>query len=349
MRRRSALVALALLCLAGLLLAACGGGDDDASNGGNGNGDDSSATTAADGSEPIGAGKDDPFVAQVASYELVANEDQRFLAALAGNGTGRVVSFGAVDLEFFYLGTRTQPVDPPQAKFEAKAAFFPVAGQGDANTATQPGPREARPSEGVGVYAADKVRFDTAGLWGVRVKATIGGKPIQASSAFEVVAESQLPFPGKPAPRTDNPTTGAAGIAPTAIDSRAKDGEAAPDPELHSTSIKAALDAGKPTVVVVSTPVYCVSQFCGPITDSVGKLATTYGDRVAFVHIEVWQDFEKRIVNPFAAEWISPKNGVGDTQEPWVFLVGSDGIVKQRLDNVVGDQALADAVASIAG
>ena len=336
---------LSLVAVLGLLLAACGGGGD---------GDEQTGadptTTQPEGSEPIGSGKDDPFVAQVASYELVANQDQRFLAALAGNGTGKVVSFGSVDLQFFYLGTRTQPLDPPQAKFETKAAYFPVAGQaGAADAATQPGPREARPSEGVGVYAADVVRFDAAGHWGVRVKATIGGKPIQASSAFEVVAESQLPFPGQPAPRTDNPTAGAAGVDPEAIDSRAKDGHPPPDPDLHSTSIAAALAQQKPTVVVVSTPVYCVSQFCGPITDSVAKLVPTYGDKVAFVHLEVWQDFEKKVVNPAAREWISPKNNVGDTKEPWVFFVGGDGIVKQRYDNVVGDAALEQAVKELAG
>ena len=341
MRRPARAVPTTVLAvILALLLAACGGGgsDDDGQ---------STGTTVPKGSEAIGSGKDDPFVAQVASYELVADQDQRFLAALAGNGTGKVVSFGSVDLEFFYLGTRTQPIDPPQPKFETTAAFFPVAGQ-DSDAATQPGPREARPSEGVGVYAADKVRFDEAGLWGVRVKATIGGKPIQASSAFEVVAESQLPFPGQPAPRTENPTTGAAGVDPEAIDSRAKDGSQPPDPELHSTSIAAALAQNKPTVVVVSTPVYCVSQFCGPITDTVSRLAKQHGDKVAFVHLEVWQDFEKKIVNPAAQEWISPRNNVGDTKEPWVFLVGGDGIVKQRFDNVVGDAALAQAVEELA-
>ena len=329
-----------------LVLAGCGGGND---GNGNGTGDASgdSTTTAEDGSEPIGAAKDDPFVAQIASYELVANQDQRFLAALAGNGTGRVVSFGAVDLEFFYLGTRTKPLDPPEAKFTTSAAFFPVAGQ--EIDATQPGPREARPSEGVGVYAAEKVRFDAAGFWGVRVKATIGGKPIRASAGFEVVAESQLPFPGSPAPRTANPTAGAAGVDPESIDSRAKDGAAPPDPELHATSVADALAQGKPTVVVVSTPVYCVSQFCGPITDSVSRLAKQYGDKVAFVHLEVWQDFEKKLVNPAAKEWISPRNNVGDTKEPWVFLVGGDGIVTQRFDNVVGDAALEQAVKELAG
>lgn len=328
-------VALVLSLAFLLLLGACGGGSSERSGSG--------PTT----SDPGGGGRDDPFVAQVASYELVAEQDQRFLAALAGNGTGTVVSFGTVELDFFYLGTRETPVDPPQRRTSATASFFPIAGQ-DVDAAAA-GPREARPSEGLGVYAADPVRFDAPGFWGVKVKATVDGEEVSANSTFEVVAQPQLPFPGQPAPRTVHPLPGAGEVDAVSIDSRAKDGAPVPDEVLHRTTIADALGAGKPTVVVVSTPVYCVSQFCGPITDSVAELATTYGDRIAFVHLEVWKDFEKRVVNPFAAEWITPKNGVGDTQEPWVYLIGADGIVKQRLDNVIGDEALAGAVAELAG
>jgi hypothetical protein len=139
-------------------------------------------------------------------------------------------------------------------------------------------------------------------------------------------------------------------VNPTAIDSRAQKGSPIPDTALHTTSVRAALDAKKPTVVVVSTPVYCVSQFCGPITDSVGKLASAdaYKDKVAFVHLEVWNDFEKKELSPSAKEWITPKDGT-DTKEPWVFLVGADGTVVQRFDNVVGDAELEAAVQQLAG
>ncbi|MBW3615430.1 MAG: hypothetical protein KY439_09010 [Actinobacteria bacterium] len=320
-RRRVFAFAAALVALA---VAACGGGSG-----------------PGGGEAGAGAGDDSGFVAQVASFELVAGPDQRFLAGLSGNGTGTVVSFGLVEMRFFYLGTRERPVDPPQARGSAQASFLPVPGARFDPAA--PGPREVKPSEGVGVYAAEPVRFDTPGFWGVDVRAPIGGRTVSAKASFEVYAEPQLPFPGQPAPRTDNPVAGAAGVDPAAIDSRARGGEAIPDTALHSTSVAAALAAGRPTVVVVSTPVYCVSQFCGPVTDSVAALAERYGDQAAFVHLEVWQDFEKKIVNPAAAEWIKPK-GRGDTQEPWVFLVGGDGIVRQRFDNVVSDAALEAAV-----
>jgi hypothetical protein len=341
--RRRLPLPVVLALLAALLLAACGGG------GGSDDGDDAKGGGASETTAPNAGGKDDRFVAQVASYELVAGQDQRFLAALAGSGSGTVVSFGTVDLDFFYLGTRDKPLAKPAARSTAKATFLPVAGQ-EVDTST-PGPKEVRPSEGLGVYAADAVRFDDAGYWGVKVRATIDGEEVSANSTFEVRAEPQIPFPGQAAPRTANPTVGAAGVEPASIESRAKDGAAMPDEILHRTSIADALAGGRPTVVVVSTPVYCVSRFCGPITDAVQKLAEKYEaekSNVAFVHLEVWRDFEKKLVNPAAREWITPKNGIGDTQEPWVFLVGGDGTIRERLDNVVGDDALAAAVARLA-
>jgi hypothetical protein len=82
---------------------------------------------------------------------------------------------------------------------------------------------------------------------------------------------------------------------------------------------------------VFATPVYCTSRFCGPITDMVAELAHDYADRASFVHIEIWHDFQKKDVNKSAAEWIYRD---GDLTEPWVFVVGADGRIAARFDNV---------------
>ncbi|MGH8986415.1 MAG: hypothetical protein ACRDY6_21450, partial [Acidimicrobiia bacterium] len=134
------------------------------------------------------------------------------------------------------------------------------------------------------------------------------------------------------------------------LDSRARDDGFVPDPELHATTVADALAAGRPVMVVVSTPVYCVSRFCGPITDAVQQLAIEYGDRIAFVHLEVSSNFENQVVNDAAAEWITPRGGNDrDLREPWVFVVGADGIVRQRFDNVASDRELRAAADRLAG
>ncbi len=98
-------------------------------------------------------------------------------------------------------------------------------------------------------------------------------------------------------------------------------------------------------MVVVSTPVYCVSRFCGPITDTVQELAQEYGEQMDFVHLEVWADFENRVVSPSAAEWIL--RGNGDGNEPWVFVVDADGVITHRFDNVANQTVLDAAIQEV--
>ncbi len=83
--------------------------------------------------------------------------------------------------------------------------------------------------------------------------------------------------------------------------------------------------------MVFSTPTYCVSRFCGPVTDMVLGLSRDYKDRAEFIHVEIWRDFEKGEINKAAAEWLYRGE---DLQEPWVFLIGADGKIVARWDNV---------------
>jgi hypothetical protein len=330
-RRRLVVVAAAVGLMA-VVATACGGSG---SRSGSGTAGPKATTTSAASGE---------ISAQVASYELVAGREQRFLAGLVVSGKGTVVSFGSVDVQFFYLGTRDKPIDPPVAKASATARFLPVAGQQlDPAVVAKGGPRVVRPSEGLGVYEAVGVVFDAAGYWGARITGTVDGKEVKADTAFEVVATPSVPAPGSPAPRTENPTVATAGLNDRALDSRASADAPLPDAELHTSTIAGAIAAHQPLVVVVSTPVYCVSKFCGPITDSVAALAKgAYKDKAVFVHLEVWKDFEAKQLNPAAAEWIRLPSG--DAQEPWVFTVGRDGKILERFDNVVSDAELDAAV-----
>jgi hypothetical protein len=313
----SALMVIALLAVA----AACGGSDD-------GSGDAAADTISA----------------EVASFDLAAGRDERFTVGFFA-GDNRVLAYGTVTLRFAFAGTPEAPQKQAVAGSPVEASYLPVAGQDIDPDA--PGPRLVAPSEARGVYGATGVRFDRPGIWAVVAEGDAGGEPFEVDAAFEVKAEPQVVAAGEPAPRTENPVAGAPGVEPGSIDSRAADGTEIPDPELHSTTVAGALAAGRPVVVVVSTPVFCVSRFCGPITDSVQALAQEFGDRVDFVHLEVWQDFENQLVNPAAEEWITPADG-SDLREPWVFVVGADGIVRDRFDNAVTDAELRRAVEAAA-
>lgn len=189
---------------------------------------------------------------------------------------------------------------------------------------------------------ADDARLDDAGFWQATVKAHVAGTTRTATAAFQVLGDFDIPSPGDRTPRSVQPLAGDTAVPVKAIDSRAGPEAPIPDPELHSITVADAIAARRPVMVAVSTPTYCQSRFCGPITDSFQALAARYGDRMAFVHLEVWRDFEGRELNASASEWIFPP-GTDDAREPWVFVVGPDGVVVERFDNVATDADLEQA------
>lgn len=271
------------------------------------------------------------LAAEVGSYDLAAGKKARFMVGLIA-GENRFVSYGTVQFAFAYLG-RDKPAASGQATIIETGRFLPVPGS---IAEAKPGPVAVSAVDARGVYAAE-VTFDRPGYWGVLVNVDLQGQgPAGAKTTFQVLAKNQVPAVGLPAPRTRNLTVAATGVAKQAIDSRARTEGKIPDPELHQTTIAQAIAQRRPLVAVFSTPVYCVSQFCGPITDLVAELAPRY-PRAAFVHVEVWKDFEKRQVNKAAADWLLRQ---GDLHEPWVFVIGPDGRITARFDNVASSAEL---------
>lgn len=282
-----------------------------------------SAACATDPGGPVD-GVDARFVAEVATYQQVAGEPSRFTVGLIAAG-GRWVSFGSATLSFSGDdGTTSTDLDGITAE------FLPLPGSPE----PEPGadvPTLTLASEGRGVYAVESITLPDPGFWIVEVTVELDGETATAEAAFEVLEAPIVPAVGDPAPATDHPVTGDGGD-PGVLDSRARDGELLPDPELHELSIADALAAGRPALVLFSTPVYCTSRFCGPITDMVAELAAEHATKASFVHVEVWSDFEAERLNPAAEAWIATDDD--RVLEPWLFLVDADGTVIGSWDNI---------------
>lgn len=264
---------------------------------------------------------------QVASYDLSAGEETRVIAGLITKDQ-LFVSYGTVEMEFFYGGRNPEGSVEVKAGPTATADFLAVdEGPGTPSDTPVAGPA----SEGRGVYAAE-VTFDEPGAWVLQIEGRYAnGDTFVGNGQFEVRADHNVAAVGERAPLGEHLTLTSKDAPPEAIDSRASSFDDVPDPELHDSQIRDAVSSGRPTLVIVSTPVYCVSRFCGPITDMVSDLETEYRDRAEFVHIEVWRNFEDQVINKGAAQWVYKG---GDITEPWVFLVGADGWVEARWDNV---------------
>lgn len=280
--------------------------------------------------------------ASVASYELEAGSPQRFMVGLLTNEQ-ELVGYGTIDLTFSFKGEPGSTPAADDAAMTATAEYLLIPGQeaaGDADTT-----RTVSGGEGSGVFAAD-VTFPDPGLWQVNLAVDLEGETLTARSDFVVLDDSEVPEVGDPAPKTVNHLPGAEGVPPTGIDSRADSGEV-PDPTLHAKTVADSIAAGRPVMVVVSTPVYCVSRFCGPITESVDALAQQHTDRMDFIHLEVWRDYEAKQVNAAAAEWIAPGDSIEGAREPWVFVVDGSGTISHRFGNVVSDADLEAAVEDV--
>ena len=241
---------------------------------------------------------------------------------------GRLVSFGRVSFAFSYLGPASSPsTGPPEPSVEARYVATPGTPAGGDTV------RITDPSDARGIYQAEDVRFDRAGFWQVAVSADVEGERMRATAAFRVADHPALPAPGQPAPHTENLTIRSKDAPPAAIDSRAVTDGTVPDPELHRSTIAEALRRRRPVVAVFATPLYCVSEFCGPVTDSVDDLWRRFKDRAVFIHIEIYRDYNARPqqINKAAADWLLRD---GDLTEPWLYLIGADGTILDRWSSV---------------
>ena len=189
-------------------------------------------------------------------------------------------------------------------------------------------------------YVVDQARFDTSGIWIARFDVTTadGKRPTSGELAFQVLEAPVALGVGQRVPETRNLTV-------HDVDSIEEIDSRVPPDDMHDMSVAQALEDGKPFVVVWSTPMYCISVMCGPVTDQVIALQPRYRDRVNFIHIEPWDlktaRNEGRLVpTPEFVEWSLPS-------EPWVYVVGEDGRVVARFEGLVTSGEIEGAIQKV--
>jgi hypothetical protein len=281
--------------------------------------------SCTDGNDDPNGGLNTSYSAEMASTWHYAGSPQRVEVGILASGANgvRVVTQGTVDLSFSYLGT--DGTGEPVAGPTATASYIPVPGT-DAS-----GDAPAIVTGANGVYEAEEVTFEDAGIWRATLSIEIDGVARQLTTDFPVRQESEIPAPGMPALATENLTIDSK-VRAGAIDSMADAGGEIADPELHEWTIADAIEQGRPALVLFGTPAYCTSRFCGPEVTELQRLATEHPDRAVYIHIEIWKDYDGQVVNEGAAEWLLRElpDGTPEMTEPWLFLIGSDGIVADR-------------------
>ena len=50
----------------------------------------------------------------------------------------------------------------------------------------------------------------------------------------------------------------------------------------------------EPIVLLFATPQFCQSRVCGPVVDVAEQTKEEYGDKAAFIHMEIYKDNDHR-------------------------------------------------------
>lgn len=215
---------------------------------------------------------------------------------------------------------------PFVARSESLAVKTPFASR-----TTQDDPDAAK-----SVYVAD-VPFKREGPVTVTALTRMDGRLMRTgSSAMRVGAKGATPpGVGDAAIAIDTPTVASVGGDIAQIDTRRP-----PAPELHRVDVRDVLGK-KPLVLVFATPQLCQSRVCGPVVDVALQVKATVGDRVSFVHQEVYKDNKVEL-------GVRPQLGAYNlATEPWTFVIDRRGIVRARFEGALGPGELEAAVREV--
>lgn len=185
------------------------------------------------------------------------------------------------------------------------------------------------------VYVAE-VPFTHAGTQNLIAVERIGGQLRWGSGVGANVGVPGPPDVGQPAIPVHTPTVSQVGLPNVAtIDTRQPAA-----PQLEQVDFASVLHR-KPVVLLFATPQLCQSRVCGPVTDIAAQVQSEAGSRVAFIHMEIYnQNQVGKGFRPQVVAWRLPT-------EPWAFVIGSDGRISSRLEGAFSAAELRAAVARV--
>jgi hypothetical protein len=176
------------------------------------------------------------------------------------------------------------------------------------------------------IYEA-QVQMPKTGIWQVLAVSDLpDGRRIAAPLAVQAVSRAADPIPdvGEQAPRVQTDTLSSVKGDVSMLDTRIP-----PAPELARQSF-ADVVGKKPVALLFATPQLCQSRVCGPVTDEMLQLKAKYGDRMVFIHQEVYNRNDPRKgLRP-------PLEAFNLPTEPWLFTVRRDGTIAARLEGSIG-------------
>lgn len=190
------------------------------------------------------------------------------------------------------------------------------------------------PSAATTVYVVPRIELKSKGELTMLALIHHEGE-LQATRLPSIVVGqfSSVPDIGERAPRIHTPTKDdVANIAE--IDTRI------PPDTMHDVDFADVLGK-QPVLIVFATPQLCQSRVCGPTVDIVEQVKADFGDRAAFIHMEIYnRNDPNKGLRPEVRAFHLPT-------EPWAFLVARQGRISARFEGAFGAGELSRALAKI--
>ncbi len=224
----------------------------------------------------------------------------------------------------------------PTVVYIAKTAHSPAQGPflAPADPMTVPAQYRSQQNAGPGgiqaIYAT-RLPIPHAGTFTVLSMTRTSKGLIGAPGEIAVARSSPIPDVGQHAPDIATDTLATTGGNVRLLTTRR------PPEQMHSVSLQAVLGK-RPVALLFSTPQFCVSRICGPVTDVAVSLQREFAGRVTFIHEEVYAHNQ-------------PKLGLRAQMkafhlhtEPWLFTINRHGIITARLEGAFGTTELRQAL-----
>ena len=185
------------------------------------------------------------------------------------------------------------------------------------------------------IYEAN-VPLRKPGNQAVLVVTSVNGELVAAVTQIKVVDADSVPVPavGDRAPRAQTDTLASLGGDRALLETRV------PADGMHDVDL-ASVIGRKPVALVFATPQLCESRVCGPVVDIALQLKARYGDRISFIHQEVYVD------NDPQKGVRKPLEQFGLPTEPWLFVLDQQGRIAARLEGSFGFAAFERALRSV--
>jgi hypothetical protein len=181
------------------------------------------------------------------------------------------------------------------------------------------------------VYSTE-LDLPSEGEWRIAAILRDGGELLGALLPSAVVGEfHRIPRPGDRAPSIHTPTAQDAGGDLSKITTRVP-----PDTQ---NSVDYAEALGKePIVLLFATPQFCQSRACGPVVDVAEQAKHEYGDKAAFIHMEIYNENDPALgVRPQVRAFHLPS-------EPYLFTIDRRGVVRDAIEGAFGLKLMHEAV-----